>query len=81
LHFLLIGARGVGWEEPTPRDTINLPAWDGFRQYPSATLRMDFRDPGIVGIVPFHCHIMQHIDGGMMGTVRILPTAASAGSN
>jgi FtsP/CotA-like multicopper oxidase with cupredoxin domain len=73
LHFMVVASHGPGWEEPTLRDTINLPAWAGFGQYPSATLRMDFRDPNIVGIVPFHCHILQHVDGGMMGTVRIEP--------
>jgi FtsP/CotA-like multicopper oxidase with cupredoxin domain len=75
LHFLVVRARGVGWQEPTLRDTVNLPAWDGFRRYPSVTLRMDFRDPRIVGTFPFHCHIAQHSDGGMMGTVRIQPAA------
>jgi FtsP/CotA-like multicopper oxidase with cupredoxin domain len=75
LHFLIIGSRGSGWQEATLRDTVNLPAWDGFRRYPSVTLRMDFRDPQIVGIIPFHCHIAQHADGGMMGIVRIEPLA------
>ena len=71
LHFLVVSAQGIPWEEPALRDTINLPAWDGRKRYPSVTLRMDFRDPGIVGTFPYHCHIMQHIDGGMMGTVRV----------
>jgi FtsP/CotA-like multicopper oxidase with cupredoxin domain len=73
LHFLIVGSRGIGWQEPTLRDTVNLPAWDGFRRYPNVTLRMDFRDPQIVGTFPFHCHIAQHSDGGMMGTVRVEP--------
>jgi FtsP/CotA-like multicopper oxidase with cupredoxin domain len=81
LHFIVVGARGVGWQEPTLRDTVNLPAWDGLRLYPSATLRMDFRDPGIVGTFPFHCHIMQHGDGGMMGTVRVEPAPKGDGSH
>jgi len=71
LHFLIVGSQGIGWQEPTLRDTVNLPAWDGFRRYPSVTIRMDFRDPQIVGTFPFHCHIAQHSDGGMMGTVRV----------
>lgn len=71
LHFIVVGGRAMRWEEPTPRDTVDLPAWDGFRKYPSLILRMDFRDPRIVGTFPFHCHIMQHVDGGMMGTVRV----------
>jgi FtsP/CotA-like multicopper oxidase with cupredoxin domain len=71
LHFIVVGARTARWEEPTLRDTIDVPAWDGFRRYPSVTVRMDFRDPRIIGTFPFHCHIMQHVDGGMMGTIRI----------
>ncbi|MCU1270104.1 MAG: Multicopper oxidase [Acidobacteriaceae bacterium] len=67
------------WEEPALRDTIDLPAWDGFRQYPSVILRMDCRDPRIVGTLPFHCHIMQRVDGGMMGTVRVEPASTAAG--
>jgi FtsP/CotA-like multicopper oxidase with cupredoxin domain len=78
LHFIVVGGRAMRWEEPTPRDTVDLPAWDGFRKYPSLILRMDFRDPRIVGTFPFHCHIMQHVDGGMMGTVRVEPAANAA---
>ena len=73
LHFIVVGRRGSGWEEPTLRDTVNLPGWSGFGSYPYLILRMDFRNPNIVGTVPFHCHIAQHLDGGMMGTVRIEP--------
>jgi FtsP/CotA-like multicopper oxidase with cupredoxin domain len=73
LHFIVVGRRDSGWEEPTLRDTVNLPGWSGFGQYPYLILRMDFRNPNIVGTVPFHCHIAQHLDGGMMGTVRIEP--------
>lgn len=73
LHFIVVGARGSRWEEPTLRDTVDVPAWDGLVSYPSITVRLDFRDPGIIGTFPFHCHILQHLDGGMMGTVRIEP--------
>ncbi|MGH9517135.1 MAG: multicopper oxidase family protein [Terriglobales bacterium] len=79
LHFIVVGGSTMRWEEPTLRDTVDLPAWDGFRKYPSLILRMDFRDPRIVGTFPFHCHIMQHADGGMMGTVKIeVASSASA---
>jgi FtsP/CotA-like multicopper oxidase with cupredoxin domain len=74
LHFMVVSAQGNGWEEPALRDTVNVSAWDGSRRFPSVTLRMDFRDPRIVGTIPFHCHIAQHLDGGMMGTVRIEPS-------
>jgi FtsP/CotA-like multicopper oxidase with cupredoxin domain len=73
LHFIEVGRQEAPWEPPTLRDTINVPAWSGFGPYPSVTLRMDFRDPRLVGTFPFHCHIAQHMDGGMMGTVRVEP--------
>lgn len=86
LHFLVVGSRGLGWEESTPRDTVNLPGWAGFGRYPSVTVRMDFRNPNIVGTFPFHCHILQHADGGMMGLIKIEPpenvsVSGNAGSN
>ena len=73
LHFLVVGRKQTPWEEPSLRDTVNVAAWSGFGSYPSITVRMDFRNPNIVGTFPFHCHIVQHLDGGMMGTVRVLP--------
>lgn len=79
LHFIVVGGRFTRWEEPTLRDTIDVPAWDGLSKYPSMVLRMDFRDPRIVGTFPFHCHIMQHVDGGMMGTVRVTLAGTAAG--
>jgi FtsP/CotA-like multicopper oxidase with cupredoxin domain len=79
LHFLPVGGRKVRWEESTLRDTIDLPAWDGFRAYPNVTVRMDFRDPRIVGTFPFHCHILQHVDGGMMGLIRVEPAQKELG--
>jgi FtsP/CotA-like multicopper oxidase with cupredoxin domain len=73
-HFILIEWNGVPVYEPYLRDTVNVPYWDGkSRQYPSVKLRMDFRDPNTVGTFLFHCHLLEHEDGGMMGTIRVLP--------
>jgi FtsP/CotA-like multicopper oxidase with cupredoxin domain len=74
-HFLAVGRTGGTWEELTLRDTVNIPYWNGFtRPYPSVKLRMDFRDPNIIGTFPYHCHILQHEDGGMMGSIRVEPS-------
>lgn len=73
-HFLLLEWNGVPVDEPFLRDTINVSYWDGKSpQYPSVKLRMDFRDPDIVGTFVYHCHLLEHEDGGMMGTIRVLP--------
>jgi FtsP/CotA-like multicopper oxidase with cupredoxin domain len=72
IHFLLEDWNGVPVNEPFLLDTVNVPYWDGFSPvYPSVRLRMDFRNPAIVGTFPYHCHLLEHEDGGMMGTVRV----------
>jgi FtsP/CotA-like multicopper oxidase with cupredoxin domain len=74
LHFLLIGWSGAPVNEPFLRDTVNVPYYNGHTlTYPSVRLRMDFRDPDTVGTFVYHCHLLEHEDGGMMGTIRVLP--------
>ena len=74
VHFLLTEWNGVPLEEPYLRDTINVSYWNGTTpQYPSVKLRMDFRDPRIVGTFMYHCHLLEHEDGGMMGIIRVEP--------
>jgi FtsP/CotA-like multicopper oxidase with cupredoxin domain len=78
IHFMLLQWFGVAVNEPFLRDTINVPFWDGkTAKYPSVKLRMDFRDPSIVGTFPYHCHLLEHEDGGMMGLVRVEPREES----
>jgi FtsP/CotA-like multicopper oxidase with cupredoxin domain len=33
---------------------------------------MDFRAPQIAGTFLFHCHILEHEDAGMMGSVSVV---------
>jgi FtsP/CotA-like multicopper oxidase with cupredoxin domain len=74
LHFMLIDWYGLPVDEPFLRDTINVPFWDGKAQvYPMVKVRMDFRDPNTVGTFVYHCHLLEHEDGGMMGLIRVDP--------
>ena len=74
LHFQLLERDGTPVDEPALRDTIDLPYWDGkSARYPSVKLRMDFRNPEIAGTFVYHCHILEHEDGGMMGAIRVVP--------
>jgi FtsP/CotA-like multicopper oxidase with cupredoxin domain len=34
-------------------------------------LLMDFRDPNTKGEFAYHCHILQHEGGGMMGKILV----------
>jgi FtsP/CotA-like multicopper oxidase with cupredoxin domain len=74
IHFLLMDWSGTPVNEPFLRDTVNVPYFNGrMLQYPSVRLRMDFRDPNTVGTFVYHCHLLEHEDGGMMGLVRVQP--------
>ena len=77
LHFMLLDWNGIPLDEPFLRDTINVSYWDGkSTQYPSVRLRMDFRSPSVVGTFVYHCHLLEHEDGGMMGLIRVEPVTA-----
>jgi FtsP/CotA-like multicopper oxidase with cupredoxin domain len=84
LHFMLLDYAGTPVNEPFLRDTINVPYYDGKAlSYPSVRLRMDFRDPNVVGTFVYHCHLLEHEDKGMMGVIRVLPADSpqNAGTN
>jgi FtsP/CotA-like multicopper oxidase with cupredoxin domain len=77
LHFLLLDYLGRAVNEPFLRDTVNVPYYDGRAlEYPSVRIRMDFRDPNTVGTFPYHCHLLEHEDKGMMGVIRVEPADA-----
>jgi len=72
LHFLLLDYLGRPVNEPYLRDTVNVPYYNGRSLvYPSVRLRMDFRDPNAIGTFVYHCHLLEHEDGGMMGLIRV----------
>jgi FtsP/CotA-like multicopper oxidase with cupredoxin domain len=74
LHFLLLDYLRKPVNEPFLRDTVNVPYNTGKAlEYPSVRLRMDFRDPNTVGTFVYHCHLLEHEDGGMMGLIRVEP--------
>lgn len=74
LHFMLLDYGGRPVNEPFLRDTVNVPYYNGKAlEYPSVRLRMDFRDPNTIGDFVYHCHLLEHEDGGMMGMIRVEP--------
>jgi FtsP/CotA-like multicopper oxidase with cupredoxin domain len=73
IHFRTLAINGTPVTDYTERDTIDIPHWTGSGAYPSVTLLMDFTDPDIVGTFVYHCHILNHEDLGMMGSIQVLP--------
>ena len=39
---------------------------------PYEPVLIDFRDPTIKGTFLFHCHILDHEDGGMMAKITVM---------
>ena len=82
LHFLLLDYMGRQVNEDFLRDTVNVPYYDGRAlAYPSVRLRMDFRDPNTVGTFVYHCHLLEHEDKGMMGSIRVDPAPRASNQN
>jgi FtsP/CotA-like multicopper oxidase with cupredoxin domain len=76
LHFLLLEYSGRRVNEDFLRDTVNVPYYNGRSlTYPSVRIRMDFRDPNIVGTFVYHCHLLEHEDKGMMGSIQVKPAS------
>ncbi len=73
LHFLVMAIDGQTLAQPYLADTITIPEWAGSGPYHNATVRMDFSDPNIAGKFVYHCHILDHEDGGMMATIEVDP--------
>jgi hypothetical protein len=73
--------RGLSEHVFVVRDQELLNYWrEHMTEYPSVKLRMDFRDPKIVGTFAYHCHLIEHQDGGMMGLIRVEPRTTAVKS-
>ena len=72
IHFLLEDVNGVAVPKKQQQlyDTYPVQAWSGTGDFPSITVRMDFRGP-IAGDFVYHCHILGHEDAGMMAIIRV----------
>jgi suppressor of ftsI len=56
------------------QDNVNVPyQQDPFGPPGQVKLLIDFRDPLTVGRFVYHCHILQHEDGGMMAVAQVVP--------
>jgi FtsP/CotA-like multicopper oxidase with cupredoxin domain len=73
IHFEVLEIDGKPAANNDLRDTIEIPYWDGKGPFHSVKVRMDFRDPTIVGTFLFHCHILLHEDLGMMHKILVEP--------
>ncbi|MEC4812859.1 MAG: multicopper oxidase domain-containing protein [Scytonema sp. PMC 1069.18] len=62
-HFQVISRNGKPEPYPAWKDTVLVPRGETVR------IRVPFRD--FAGTTVYHCHILDHEDLGMMGTLAI----------
>jgi FtsP/CotA-like multicopper oxidase with cupredoxin domain len=72
IHFLVQEVNGVRIPKDQQQlyDTFEVPYYTGVKPYPYIKVKMDFRGP-TVGDFVYHCHILDHEDGGMMAIIRV----------
>ncbi|HEX3466678.1 MAG TPA: multicopper oxidase family protein [Candidatus Elarobacter sp.] len=75
-HFIVESINGVTQPNQHWVDTVEMvPQGTGVQGqvHPSETkVIIDFRDPTIRGIFLYHCHILDHEDGGMMAKIQVI---------
>ena len=74
--FLVTEVNGVPQPANGLHDTVNLPYAVNGR--PGVVkIIIPFTEPSIVGKFVYHCHILEHEDGGMMATLQVNPPATA----
>jgi len=72
VHFRVLAIDGRAAEPPPLLDTVIVPAADAAGTPGSVRIKLAF-GAGDIGDIPFHCHLVDHEDNGMMGVLRVLP--------
>lgn len=78
VHFTVESIDGVPVPQAQRRwlDEVNVPyrhrQRDGSTTPGKVVVLVDLRDPVIRGTFLFHCHILDHEDGGMMAKIRVI---------
>jgi FtsP/CotA-like multicopper oxidase with cupredoxin domain len=75
LDFLVTRFRGEEYDARGLRDVVDVP-YEKDGRPGEVTLIVAFTNPIIVGRFPFHCHILEHEDAGMMGNLVVTPRRA-----
>jgi FtsP/CotA-like multicopper oxidase with cupredoxin domain len=85
VHFRVLQIDGVRVAHPALLDVVNVPyaTATGYRSKEGpirpgrVRIKLSF-PPGLAGDIPFHCHLVDHEDNGMMAVLRVLGPARTA---
>jgi FtsP/CotA-like multicopper oxidase with cupredoxin domain len=84
LHFRLLEVDGEKVADPPLLDVVNVPyatatgyqSKEGPVRPGRVRIKLIFPE-ALAGDIPFHCHLVDHEDNGMMAVLRVLPETAS----
>jgi FtsP/CotA-like multicopper oxidase with cupredoxin domain len=83
VHFRVLSVNGQGITDPPLLDTVTVPAAAAAdvtktTHVAPGQVRIKVYFPeALAGDIPFHCHLVDHEDNGMMGIVRVVPRSIS----
>jgi FtsP/CotA-like multicopper oxidase with cupredoxin domain len=80
VHFRLLSTDGKPEPETPLLDVVNVPyakVVDGTVVPGRVRLKLSVPDE-LAGDIPFHCHLVDHEDNGMMAVLRVLPSKLGA---
>ncbi|HEX7637847.1 MAG TPA: multicopper oxidase domain-containing protein, partial [Burkholderiaceae bacterium] len=85
VHFRVLDVDGEPAEDPSLRDVVEVPyataagyhGKDGPVRPGRVRIKMSF-PAALAGDIPFHCHLVDHEDNGMMAVLRVLPAHGKA---
>jgi FtsP/CotA-like multicopper oxidase with cupredoxin domain len=84
LHFRVLEVDGTRLDDQPLLDTVTVPfaTATGYRDRKEGPVRPGrvvvklYFPPSLVGDIPFHCHLVDHEDNGMMAVLRVVANAA-----
>ena len=85
VHFRLLEIDGQRADNPPLLDVVNVPyatatgyhSKEGPIRPGRVRIKLTF-PPALAGDIPFHCHLADHEDNGMMAVLRVVPVRRAA---
>ena len=71
LSCLALASCALGPQGPPKKAEHVLYEWFDDYGPGEVKVKIPFINPAIVGKFPYHCHILEHEDGGMMANLRV----------
>jgi FtsP/CotA-like multicopper oxidase with cupredoxin domain len=84
VHFRVLAVNGQSVTDSSLLDTVTVPAAipadvTGATQVLPGQVRVKLFFPeALAGDIPFHCHLVDHEDNGMMGVLRVVPRSGAS---